>query len=191
MGQTGIKPENSKNQAKTEKLRPVNLKQTRPYLGAINQMVKFIPDLAKICFPFRTLLKQDTEWKWEPTHEKAFLDINKKLKELVELTHFDRKLPLRIICDASRDGLGAVLQQNDETGWKPICFASRFLTPLESKYSTNELELLAVVWSIEHFRNYVYGIKFQVVSDHKALTTVLKSNKGNKIYSSRLTRWVD
>ena len=50
---------------------------------------------------------------------------------------------------------------------------------------------MAVVWAVEHFKNYLYGIKFQVVSDHKALATVLKSNKGNKTYSSRLTRWVD
>ena len=55
----------------------------------------------------------------------------------------------------------------------------------------NELELLAVVWAIEHFKNYLCGTKFQVVSDHKALATVLKRNKGNKTYSSRLTRWVD
>ena len=50
---------------------------------------------------------------------------------------------------------------------------------------------MAVVWAVEHFKNYLYGIKFQVVSDHKALATVLKSNKGNKTYSSRLTQWVD
>ena len=45
----------------------------------------------------------------------------------------------------------------------------------------------ALIWD----KNYLYGIKFQVVSDHKALATVLKSNKGNETYSSRLTRWVD
>ena len=53
------------------------------------------------------------------------------------------------------------------------------------------MELLAVVWTIKHFKNYLYGTKFQVVSDHKALATVLKGNKSNKTYSSRLTRWVD
>ena len=53
------------------------------------------------------------------------------------------------------------------------------------------MELLAVVWAIEHFKNYFFGIKFQVVSDNKALATVLKGNKSNKTYSSRLTRWVD
>ena len=74
--------------------------------------------------------------------------------------------------------------------WKPIAYASRFLTELESKYSINELELLAVVWSIEHCKNYVSGVAFGIVSDHKALQSVLRSNKGNKTFSSRLTRWV-
>ena len=50
---------------------------------------------------------------------------------------------------------------------------------------------MAVVWSIEHFKNYVYGVAFGIVSDHKALQSVLKSNKSNKTFSSRLTRWVD
>ena len=50
---------------------------------------------------------------------------------------------------------------------------------------------MAIVWAIEYFRNYVYGIKFQVISDHKALASVLKNNRGNKTFSSRLTRWVD
>ena len=44
---------------------------------------------------------------------------------------------------------------------------------------------------VEHFRNYVYGVKFEVISDHKALETALKSNHGNKTYSNRLTRWID
>ena len=41
------------------------------------------------------------------------------------------------------------------------------------------------------FRNYVYGTEFEVVTDHKALVSILKGNRGNKTYSSRLTRWVD
>ena len=45
--------------------------------------------------------------------------------------------------------------------------------------------------SVEHFKNYVHGVPFGMVSDHKALQSVLNSNKGNKTYSSRLTKWVD
>ena len=160
-------------------------------MGAVNQFNKFIPDLASTCFPFRSILKKDAVWNWTPEHEKAFMKVHSEVKRVVELTHFKKNKPLRIICDASKQGVGAVLQQCEENQWKPISYASRFLTELETKYSMNELELLAVVWSVEHFENYVYGVRFGVVSDHKALQSVLKSNKGNKTYSSRLPRWAD
>ena len=136
-------------------------------------------------------LKKEANCEWNEEHEKAFRRVNKEVKKEAELTHFKRNKELRIICDASKQGLGAVLQQKGKEGWKPISYASRFLTDLEAKYSINELELLAVVWSAEHFKNYVYGINFGVVSDHEALQSVLKSNKENKTFPSRLTRWVD
>ena len=72
-----------------------------------------------------------------------------------------------------------------------MSFASRFLNPHESKYSTNELELLGVVWAVEHYKNYLYGSEFEIITDHKALLSALSPNHGNKTYHSRLTRWVD
>ena len=113
-------------------------------------------------------------------------------KRITEITHFKKEKKLRIICDGSKQGLGAVLQQQQSNRErKQASFASRFSTDSESKYSINELELLAVVWAIERFKTYVYGVKFQVISDHKALASVLKPNRSNKTFSSRLTRWVD
>ena len=70
--QNGISPINTKIQAITEKLRPKNLKELRSYLGAVNQMNRFIPNLAQLCFPLRPLLKKDKPWNWEEKHEKAF-----------------------------------------------------------------------------------------------------------------------
>ena len=60
--------------------------------------------------------------------------------------------PMRIVCDASRDGLGEVQQQKTEQGWRAVQFASRFLTTFEQKFSINELEFLAAVWSVGYFR---------------------------------------
>ena len=105
--------------------------------------------------------------------------------------HISKKIPLPINCDAGKAGLGAVLQQEEQKGWQSISFASRFLTALETKYSTDELELLAVVWALEQFRNYVYGTQFTVISNYEALTRLLKNSKGTKTLTSRLTRWVD
>ena len=65
------------------------------------------------------------------------------------------------------------------------------LTDFEAKYSINELELLTIVWAVEHFENHVNGVQFKVISDHKALISVLKPNRGTRTFSSRLTRWVE
>ena len=66
-----------------------------------------------------------------------------------------------------------------------------FLNNLEERYSKNELELLAVEWSLEHFKYYLYGSQFTLQTDHQALLSPLKEYRGNKPYQSRLTRWVD
>ena len=62
---------------------------------------------------------------------------------------------------------------------------------LRKRYSTNELELLAVVWGLEHFRFYIYGKPIKLFSDHSALEPLLRRNRANKTYSARLTRWLD
>ena len=163
-----IKPVDDKFQAITDKLRPKNLKDLRLFLGAINQMNTFIPNLANLCAPLRPLLKKDREWIWEEEHEKTFNKIKEAIKTKTGLERLEEKrnLPLRIICDASKEGIRAVLQQQSEAGWETTYFASRFLTEFDKKYSINEIELLAVVWTIEIFQNYVYGTEFEVVSDH-------------------------
>ena len=187
----GIRPIQSKVQGISDRMRPTNIRQLRSLMGAVNQLNKFIPNLATICAPLRPLLRKDLPWKWTEVQESAFNQLKTEIQNVTEIKHFQRNLPLRIICDASKDGLGAVLQQQSELGWQPICFASRFLAEFEQKYSINELELLAVIWAVENFRNYVYGTEFEIVSDHRALLSVLKNNRGNKTFSSRLTRWVD
>ena len=77
-------------------------------------------------------------------------------------------------------------------GWRPISFASRFLIAAEKKYSSSELEMLAVVRGAKYFRNYILGRSFTVITDHKALISLLNGNKKkNKTLFSRLTRWLD
>ena len=191
LDQQGIKPISSKVQGITEKQQPKTLKQLRSYLGAVNQFNRFIPDLAKLCFVFRKLLKKDTKWEWTKEHEEAFTKVNEAVKGVRKLRHFKRNVPLRVICDAGKEGLGAVLQQKEGAEWTVINFASRFLTSLETKYSIHELELLAVVWAVEQFRNYIYGMQFTVVANVQAVVNILKSKKESKTLTSRLTRWVD
>ena len=87
--------------------------------------------------------------------------------------------------------MGCALEQRTPNGWHTVAFASRFLNSVEDRYSINELELLGVVWSVEHFKYYLYGKLFTVITDHRALLSILRENRSNKSYNSRLTRWVD
>ena len=188
--QSGVKPIESKTAAIAEIKAPKTLKQLRSFLGSVHHLSKFIPNLAKICHPLRPLLKKNEKFIWNEYHQTHFEHIKTVLANATENTHFNPTLETRIKCDASRQGLGAALEQLDCEGWKTVAFASRFLNGNEERYSINELELLGVVWAIEYFKYYLFGKTFTVLTDHRALLSVLKSHRSNKSYNRRLTRWI-
>ena len=77
---------------------------------------------------------------------------------------------------ASGVGLGAVLSQIQIDGTiRPIAFANRTLQPHERNYGSSEMEALAVVWAVKHFRHYIYGHHCTVFTDHEALKTLLNT----------------
>ena len=117
--------------------------------------------------------------------------IKEQIAETIKNKNFNPELETRIKCDASRKGLGCALEQQKPNGWHTVAFASRFLNSVEDRYRINELELLGVVWSVEHFKFYLYGKPFTVITDHRALLSIMRENRSNKSYKSRLTRWVD
>ena len=85
-------------------------------------------------------------------HDTAFANIKNAITNIIENKHFDTNKPTRVRCNASKNSLGACLEQQIENNWQPITHTSRFLNSNEQKYSINELELLAVVWSSEHYK---------------------------------------
>ena len=123
-------------------------------MGSVHHLGKFIPNLSQICYPLRPLLKKNTKLIWTDEHEKQFTLIKEKIAETAENKHFNTDLETLIKCDASRKGLGFALEQRTPNDWHTVAFASRFLKSVEGSYSINELELLGVVLSVEHFKYY-------------------------------------
>jgi hypothetical protein len=101
---------------------------------------------------------------------KAFRTLKQKLtsKPILQYPDFSREFILTT--NALNDGAGAVLSQEEKGKYLPIAFASHSFNKAERNYSTVEKEWAAIVWVIKHFRPYLYGRKFKVVSDHKPLT---------------------
>lgn len=80
--------------------------------------------------------------------------------------------------DASLYGVGGVLSQRCERDEWNVCFASRTLNDIERRFAVIEKELLACVWAIEHFRNYIWSSKFVLRTDHKPLVSILSPGGG-------------
>lgn len=149
---------------------PQNKKDILRILGMFKYLARFIPNLTKKSANLRNLTRLDTEWKWLDAHQREFEDLKEILCKGTSLRIFDPKLPLIMQTDASKDGLGCVLMQNDQ----PIAFASRSLTITEQKWSTMEKELLAIVFACEKFHHFIYGREVIVQSDHKPLEQLIR-----------------
>ena len=189
--QLGISPLKSKTAAILALEAPKTLQKLRSFLGSVHYIGKSIPNLAQISHPLRLLLRKSSKFIWTAEHENCFKESKTRIANATANSHYNPQLETRVNCYASRSGLGADLEQLTVDGWRPIAFASRFLNSCEERYSVNELELLGVVWSTEYFKNYLYGKHFKVITDHRALLSIIKERKSNKSYNSRLTRWVD
>jgi hypothetical protein len=93
--------------------------------------------------------------------------------------------PFILQTDASCDGIGAILLQEEEGVRHPVAFASKKLLPRERNYSTIEREALAIVWGVRKFENYLYGRHFFLETDYHPLQYLLKAKYSN----GRLMRW--
>ena len=94
------------------------------------------------------------------------------MPEACTLAYFDKNANTQIITDGSQVRLGAVLIQEQDSPWTPVCYASRSLTGCEQRYSQTEKEALGAEWACERFHVYVYGMKFVVETDHKPLEVI-------------------
>lgn len=105
-----------------------------------------------------------------------------------EAAEKDPNRPLLIQTDASGAGVSAILSQKDQEGRvRPIYFASRTLADAEKRYSTTELEALALKFAVEKFASYIIGFKVRVETDHSALVQMFKNPKECK--NSRVDKW--
>ena len=93
----------------------------------------------------------------------------------------------KLITDASPVGLGAVLTQDQIGEDRVIWNASRSLSEVEKRYSQTEREALGVVWACERFHMYLYGIDFELLTDHKPLEFIcsMKAKPSAKISTLR------
>ena len=174
---SGISSDPDKVSAVVQMRQPTNVSEVRRLLGMVNQLSKFVPNLADMTKPLRDLLSKHNQWTWDKPQQGAYTRIKEALTTTPILAPFDTGLKTIVSADASSYGLGAVLLQKQKNGeiWA-VAYISRAMTPTEQRYAQIEKEGLALTWACERFRDYLVGLNFHVETDHKPLVPLF-SNK--------------
>lgn len=177
---------------------PKNMKDLRSFLGMVNYLQSFIPNLAEKIHPLRILLRRSNGIAvWGAAQQKAFQNIKDEIaNHLLTRKMFNRDRETFIFTDASPHALGSVLVQrtgkiiDNKLEENMIACASKTLTDVESRYSQTQKEALAAVWGIERFYYYLMGRKFTLRTDANALRFIYKTSpKESKRVLNRADGW--
>jgi len=124
---------------------------------------------------------------------KAVVKITDKFKKSLEmcktllcndslLNYPDFKKPFILTTDVSNVAIGAVLSQGTSGSDRPVSFVSRTLNDRGANCSKIEKQMLAITWATKYFNRYLFGQKFQIITDHRPLTWLRNFKEPNSIY---------
>jgi transposase InsO family protein len=196
---SGRSPDPSKLSALWEYPRPQTKHEMTKFLSFVNYLAAYVPMLAALKKPlerYRKVYAKKGKKKreavvWTDTMVRAFNALKHALSSAPVLSHPDWSEPFFVACDASKYGLGACLYQHSKEGGrkgrKYISFASKMLKGAQIRYSATKRELLAVCFALQKFRDWIYGRKFTLYTDHQALV-YWKTVKDPK---STVVNWLD
>ena len=165
----GIAMQPDKVQAVSDWPIPRNLHEVRSFLGLCSYYRRFVPRFITVAAPLHALARKNVQFHWGPEQQDAF----ENLKELLT-TGPVFGIPqdtgqFVLDTDASDLGLGAVLSQRQDGVERVIGYSSQTLNRAEKNYSTTRKELLAIVYGLKQYKQYLLGRQFLIRTDHSAL----------------------
>ena len=173
---------------------PTDVSGLRSAIGLFNYYRLFDPLAGQLVAPMTALLKKEATGsrvpfaqQWGPKQQACFDQMKANLiKPGLAVRHPDYERTFKVHVDFSKHGLGAILAQNDDEGKEyVVCCISRTLNAAERNYSSFAGEMLGVCWALRTFRGYLYGIQFDVYTDHKPLVWL----QHNYEITSKHARW--
>ena len=167
---------------------PQTKKQLRSFLGAASYYRQFVQGYAKLSSVLSPMTTKSAPCVvcWTVEGLEAFARLKVSLVDVCVLTVPTQQDNFVLHTDASGRGIGATLNVVRNGRKLPVAFYSKQLQGAQHHYSATELEGLAMFRAINYFAHYLYGTRFEVVTDHKALVSLLSS----RVLNRRLHGWV-
>ncbi|XP_071635047.1 uncharacterized protein [Temnothorax longispinosus] len=169
-----VKPSEKKVSAVARFPEPTSTKAVQSFLGLTGYFRKFIPQYALMARPLLQLLKMET-FIFADNQRKAFNQLKTALTTNPVLKLYKVGATTELHTDASRLGLGAILLQRDgeDNQLHPVYYASWKTIGAKERYSSFELEVLAIIKALRKFRAYLLGIPFRIITDCKAFVQTM------------------
>ena len=165
---------------------PRTRKALQSLIGTMNWLHEYVPKYSELTAPITNLLSPKRPYRWTPEAQKALEATKAAFRNHQPLSRPDPALPFILQTDASAQGMGAVLMQQEANGHRRIiAYASAKFSATEARYHCNEQECLAIIWAIKRYRPYLEDKHFTLRTDSKTLTW-LKNQKDTR---AKLTRW--
>ena len=183
MSAEGIRVDPIKIEAVVNWKPPRNVTKVRSFLGLAGYYRIFVRGFYVISSSLTKLLRKGIKFEWTDKCQNSFEQLKGMLVEAPVLTQPTSRKEYTLYSDASGIGLGCVLMQDG----KVVAYASRQLKPHEQNYRTHDLELVAVVFALKIWRNYLYWEKCRIYTDHKSLKHLLTQKELNL----RQRRWLE
>ncbi|GFU49934.1 retrovirus-related Pol polyprotein from transposon 297 [Trichonephila clavipes] len=180
-------PSPSKTKSVVNYPEPKTTKEVQRFLGLTGYFRKFIPAYSVIAKPLSDLLRKDTLFNFDVKQKASFDELKRLLCQKPVLGIYRQNCETEIHTDASIDGLAAVLLQRfpDDNSLHPIYYMSRKTSETERKYTSYELEVLAIIEALKKFKVYILGMPFKIITDCNAFTKTMSK----KDLNTRIARW--
>ncbi|GBG89554.1 hypothetical protein CBR_g49342 [Chara braunii] len=165
----GLAPEAAKVAAIQDWPQPQTVRDVRSFLGLASYYRKFVRNFSAVAAPLTNLTKKNTPFLWSLHCQMAFARLKQALTRAPVLKLPDPTLPFVLTTDASQYGIGAVLQQDDGNGLRPVEFMSKKIKTQKLQDSTYEKELYALVSALKHWKHFLLSRHFKIFYDHSTL----------------------
>lgn len=148
----GVAVDQEKIQAVLDWPIPKTVKALRGFLGLTGYYRRFVKGYGTIAGPLTALLKKNC-FGWNEAAQNAFEELKTKLTQppLLAMPDFNETFVLE--CDASGNGIGAVLMQKGQ----PIAYLSQGLKGRTTILSTYEKEMLAILLAVKKIESIPMG----------------------------------
>ncbi|XP_061342052.1 uncharacterized protein LOC133288340 [Gastrolobium bilobum] len=176
----GVEADPKKIKAMVDWPLPCNVKQLRGFLGLTGYYRRFVRNYAMIATPLTDILRASARFEWSAEASHAFQRLKEAMSGIPVLLLPDFTSSFVIETNASTNGVGAVLLQQE----RPLSFFSKKLGPRMANESTYVRELYAITSAVKRWRQYLLGSSFVIRTDHKSikelLTQTIQTNEQQK-----------